>query len=177
MTVVSYSWVLTGGPLPETPGVGGDPYTLSTEFAPPITSFTQQEILDMFDRLFPAHWLDPVKIPGPGYEVLQAYALVARRLSEAVCVLGRDAYITSAKSGVRATGQVILFRGGPNSESITVTVKAGTIVSASRGGQEFRTLADVVFGPTDLGPFVVYVEAVADGYEWNLPGAVVTGGV
>lgn len=172
-----YSWTLTGGTLPETPGIGGDPYTYTTEFFPPITSFTQQDILDMFDRLFPAHWLDPVKSPGPGYEVLQAYALVAKRLSEAVCTLGRDAYITSARKGARATGQVVLYRGGPNSEGISVTVKAGTIVSASRGGQEFRTLADVVFGPTDLGPFVVGVEALADGPEWNLPGAVITGGV
>lgn len=51
-----------------------------------------------------------------------------------------------------------------------VTVKAGTVVSASIGGQQFVTTADVVFNPTDVGPFDVAVQAVAFGYEYNVPG-------
>jgi len=56
----------------------------------------------------------------------------------------------------------------------TVTVKAGTIVSASLGGQRFVTLGDVTFQPSDVGPFTVDVEAEAEGYEWNIRGQSTT---
>ncbi len=58
--------------------------------------------------------------------------------------------------------------------SRTVIVKAGTIVTTSVGGKDFVTLTDVTFQPADLGPFAVQIEAVAPGYEWNVPGQVIT---
>jgi hypothetical protein len=168
-----YSWTLIGGTIPASPLIAPSA-GIVPELPPPITSFTQQEILDMFDRLFPDHWLSALKDPGPGYEMLQAYAKLASRMSEAVARLGADALITSAKGGVKATGEVIFARGSPNSEGIDVTIKAGTIVSTSRTGRDFKTLTDVIFLASDIGPFTVDIEAVAVGYEYNVLGKILT---
>jgi hypothetical protein len=54
--------------------------------------------------------------------------------------------------------------------SRTVTVKAGTVVRASRSGKDYVTTEDVTFQPSDLGPFDVPVQAVATGYEYNVTG-------
>lgn len=170
----SYSWTLTGPLAAETPAVGA--LVPGTQIAPPLTSYVQQDFLDLFDRLFPEFWLQPLKDPGPGYELFQAYAKAAQRASEAVCTFGADAFIGSAQGGAKATGLVWFFRSLPHPEGISVTIKAGTVVTCSRGGQDFKTLDDVTFGPTDLGPLEVAVEAVAEGYEWNVPGKVVLGG-
>jgi hypothetical protein len=164
-----YSWTLVGGTIPASPLIAPSA-GIVPELPPPITSFTQQEILDMFDRLFPDHWLSALKDPGPGYEVLQAYAKLASRMSEAVARLGADALITSAKGGVKATGEVLFARGSPNAEGIDVVIKAGTIVSTSRTGRDFKTLVDVTFLASDIGPFTVDIEAVAVGYEYNVLG-------
>ena len=168
----TYSWTLVGGPVPASPVVGPST-SLVPELPPPITSFTQQDILDMFDRLFPDHWLSALKDPGPGYEMLQCYAKVAARMSEAVARLGADALITSAKGGIKATGTIQVSRGGPNSDGIAVTIKAGTIVTTSRAGRDFKILEDVTFLSSDLGPFTVDIEAIAEGYEWNVIGEVI----
>lgn len=244
------SWTLIGGSLVATPAVGG--VGSITELPPPLTSYVQQDFLDLFDRLFPLHWLSPIKDPGPGYEVLQTYAKVAQRISEAVCRFGGEAFITSARSGAVATGAVVLVRDSTNalvegahatvasvsgglatitgladitasmvgsyltltdcyfagnagsflvaeylsptsvkianaaasapdgndgnidwSIGIPVTVKAGTVVSCSRGGQDFTTTEDVTFYPGTRGPFSVGVKAVAQGFEWNVPGEAI----
>jgi hypothetical protein len=134
---------------------------------------TQQDFLDLFDRIFPAHWIEPLKSPGPGYEVLQAYAQLFRRVSDAVCVLGRDNLITSAYGGTRATGEVEFYRSTPNSDGIDVVIKTGTIVTTSNG-VDFLTIEDVTFLAADLGPKTVDIHAVAMGYEWNVPGVTIT---
>lgn len=243
------SWTLIGGTLSATPAVGGTG-TL-TALPPPLTSYVQQDFLDLFDRLFPLHWLSPLKDPGPGYEMLQTYAKLAQRISEAVCRFGAGALITSAGSGAYATGNVVLVRDLPNAlveggaatvasvaggeatitglvdmaasmvgstltlsdcytttnngsfiitaflsttsvkianaaaiapdgndgnidwwVGIPVTVKTGTVLTCSRGGQDFVTTEDVTFQPGTRGPFTVAIKAVAQGFEWNVPGEV-----
>jgi len=128
----------------------------------------------MFDRLLPDHYLTPLKSPGPGYEVFQMLAKVGERYSLSVERFASAAFILSAAGGAFATGSVELYRAAPHPDGISVTVKAGTIVKSSRGGRRYLTTADVLFGPTDLGPFLVGVKAEAQGYEYNEPGILVT---
>ena len=167
------SWTLIGGPLPAVPVVDAT-VTGVAELPPLISSFTQQEVLDLFDRLFPLHWLQTLKAPGPGWEVFQAYAMIAKRASEAVARLGEDGFFSSSYAGSRATGTVELYRDSPNGEGIDVTVKAGTVVTTSKGGRDFVTTEDAIFISSILGPLIVGVRAVADGYAWNVPGQTIT---
>jgi hypothetical protein len=129
--------------------------------------------LDLFDRLFPEHYLGPIKNPGPGYEALQSFAAVGARLSLAVERFACGAFILSSVGGSFATGNVELFRAAPNPEGIAITIKAGSVVASSRGGRKYVTMTDVLFGPNDIGPYLVPVQAEVSGYEFNEPGIVI----
>lgn len=138
---------------------------------PPLSSMTQDDLLRMFDRLLPDHYLAPLKSPGPGYEYLQAVAKMNAKVSEAVAHMGSGCYIGSATGGSRATATVELYR-----DTFIwgeVTLLAGSLVSTS-DGYLYQTTTDVVFGATDLGPHSVVVEATARGWNWNKPGPVTT---
>ena len=140
----------------------------------PIIAFTQDELLSIFDRILPPTYVEPLKDPGPGYEILQAYAKLFERVSKSVEILSNDSFILSANSGAKAIGSVKLYRDAAHPESITVIVKSGSIVTTSNGGKDFETIADITFGPTDLGPFDVGVQAIAVGYEYNVLGQATT---
>ncbi len=147
----------------------------SAPFLPcPIEPYTQQELLDLFERLLPHHYLDPLKTIGPGYEVLQAAAAMGARLSQAVERYGCGAFILSSTGGAKAVGAVEFYRPAPNEEGIPVTILKGTVVKSSKGGRKYVTTADAVFAPSDLGPFTVPVEALLTGYNYNEPGIVMT---
>lgn len=175
----TYSWTLISPP----PASGGAAAASSAGASPPLPCpfdpFTQQDFLDLFDRLLPLHYLEPLKVIGPGYEVLQAAAAMGARLSQAIERFACGAYILSSVGGTKAVGTVELYRPTINTEGITVVVKKGTVVKSSRGGRKYATLTDVTFLATDLGPFTVNVEALLEGYEYNEPGIVVAadGGV
>lgn len=139
---------------------------------PPITALEQGDFLDMFERLLPDHYLEPLKNPGPGYEALQAFAKVGERLSQAVEHASAGLFMMSAEGGRFATGIVEFYRPAANGEGITVVVKAGTMLLASKTGVRFKTLTDVTFVAADLGPFVVEVQSEAQGYEYNVAGSV-----
>jgi hypothetical protein len=138
----------------------------------PIVAFTQQDLLDLYERLLPPHYIEPLKTIGPGYEILQAAAAAGARLSQAVERYGCAAYILSATGGAKATGAVEFYRPAANAEGIPVTILKGTVVKSSRGGRKFITTADAVFAASDLGPFTVPVEAFLEGYNYNEPGIV-----
>lgn len=231
-----------------------------TLIPPPTVAITQQQLLALLERLLPQGYLAPLRDIGPGYELLQAYAQMFARASQAVAILGGDAQIATAASGVKASGIVQLYRDSPNffdtpvsgqsgttaaivagapagqarisglsnmgaasvghflildgcnaivnngtfeivsfvdsttvdivnaaavipdanngyivweEVSRTVIVKAGTVLTTSKGGRDFLTTDDVTFLPYDLGPFNVPVVAVSVGYEWNVPGQVI----
>jgi hypothetical protein len=139
----------------------------------PVIARTQQDFLDLLERLLPAGYLEPLKDPGPGYELLQAFAAMYAKVSKGVEIAGQDAQILTAASGAKATGTVRLSRSAPHPDGIAVTVKVGSVVTTSVGGRDFATTVDVVFGPTDLGPFTVPVEAISVGYDWNVRGETV----
>lgn len=171
------SWTLISPP-PATGGSGGSGFGGSSTNAPavpcPVDAYTQQDLLDLFDRLLPSHYIQPLKSPGPGYEVLQMDAAVGARMSLAVERFGCAAFILSSTGGSFATGEVELYRAAINPEGIPTVVKAGTIVKSSRSGRRYQTTEDVTFGPNDLGPFTVAIQALSQGYEFNEPGTIVT---
>lgn len=140
----------------------------------PIVALTQQQLLDLMDRLLPPGYIDTLKSPGPGFEVLQSYAKIFERAAQAAETLGDDSQIFSSASAARAAGSVELFRAAAHPEAITVVVQAGTVVTTSNGGRDFVTLENVTFASAALGPFTVAIEAVAPGYEWNVTGQVTT---
>lgn len=126
----------------------------------------QAYYLAMFDRLLPLGYLDGLKSPGPGYELLQAFAKLAERMSTAVAHYKVAGLVATAAGGQLAQGTVSFTRTG----AAAVTVKAGTVVRASNGQRDFVLVQDVVFGAGVLGPLTGTVQAAAFGYEWNLPG-------
>lgn len=138
---------------------------------PPLPELSQQDVLDLFDRLLPDHYLAPLKSPGPGYEYLQAVAEMVARVSSAVQHIGTGSYIRSATGGSYATATIEFYR--PTFNAGALTINTGTVVGTAQG-YRYRTTAPVVFGATDYGPHAVTVEAEVRGWEWNQPGPVTT---
>lgn len=136
-----------------------------------VTELTQADLLVVGERVLPADYLAPLKAMGPGYEILQAAAAVFARVSTAVARLERGSYFTSAQGGARATAPIEFYRTSATAGAFTM--KAGTVVSCSRGGQPFLLAADVVFGALDLVVAGI-ATAPADGWEWNTLGPRVT---
>lgn len=137
----------------------------------PLPQYSEQDFLDLFNRLLPSHYIEPLKDPGPGYELLQAYAAVAARLSEAVEHVGTGNYILSAGEGAYSEGTVEFFR--DNTVFGAVQLLAGTII-ASPDGYTYQTLDDVTFEAGDLGPVSVTVRATVRGWLFNKPGPIMT---
>jgi hypothetical protein len=149
------------------------------EFAPavprffPEASFTQQDILRLFDRLLPDYYIEPLKSPGPGYEYLQAVAKMVARLSEAAAHMATGSYVGSATGGKRAYATVEISR--DNSVFGEVTLLRGTLVGTD-DGYLYQTLTDITFGATEIGAKLVEVEATARGWDWNKPGPITSAG-
>lgn len=123
---------------------------------------------DLWPRIYPIAYLEPLKDPGPGYEVLSAYAVVFARVSLAIARLDCGAHILDSFGGALANGNVQFTR----SDNLAgdVTIRAGTIVSTSSGGRRYLTLENAAFIGADLGPVMVPVAAVRPGWEFNVPG-------
>jgi len=130
---------------------------------------TQDEVLALFDRLLPSAYLEPLKVPGPGYEYLQAVAAMVARVSQAISHVGSGGYILSATGGSYATATVALSRTATTYGALTV--QTGTLVGTP-DGYLYATQADVPFGASDVGPHEVQVKAVTRGWLWNNDGPV-----
>jgi hypothetical protein len=148
----------------------------SSRAAPALGSIfdalTQQDVLDLFARILPPEYLDPLKTIGPGYELLQAYATIVARFSRALVELDKSLHMLTSAGGAKARVTVQLYR--QNAGAGALTVKSGTIVTTSVGGRDFRLIRDAAFGGADLGPISVDSEAVAPGFAWNVPGEKTT---
>lgn len=158
--------------LARPPASGGT--TASPTLPGAVTAFTQDDIIELVERVLPNHYTAPLKDPGPGWEVVQAMAKVGARISTAVENLGSGGYILSSGGPAQAVGSVELYRPAVHPDGITVVVKQGTIVRSSRGGRTYATTEDATFLAADLGPFLVAVKATRPGYQYNEPGIVVT---
>lgn len=232
-------------------------------YSPTVPAVDQQYFLDMYARILPPNYLQPLQAIGPGYEMFQGFAAVGARVSTAQQNLGSDLGFLTATGGNYAVGTVQLSRPAlptsgqavPNQfgytaeiisgasagnmrvsgvfnmssadidnflalsncfyeqnvgtfrivaivspsvvdvanasaivpdltganvywqeQDLTVTVKAGTVVTTSDGGADFVTQADQIFLWSDLGPFDVTVQSVAQDYAYNVNGQFVSAG-
>jgi hypothetical protein len=173
-TVLATSWTLAlPPPLPDPGSLIPVFPTAGPSSAAPVVQHAQAYFLGVFDRIMDANWIAPLKTgAGSGYEMLQAYAAVGARISSAVSRLEQGAIIMFATGGALATGTVEFLR--PSAAAGAVIVKAGTVITTSKGGRDFVTTQDAVFGALDLGPIAATVQAVAPGWQWNVRGRVVT---
>ena len=135
-----------------------------------IKAFTQDDLIALALRLLPDDYTGPLRDPGPGFELIQAYAKVWAEISSSIVGFDAGLYILSAPLAARSKGTVLVGR--LTSAAGAVLLKAGSVVSASVYERRYLTLADLSFGSTDLGPFQVAVEAEDAGAEYDLPGPV-----
>jgi len=134
---------------------------------PPLPPYTQQDILDLFDRLLPDHYLAPLKAPGPGYEYLQGVAAMIARVSEAIAHVGTGNYVLTATGGDFATATVEFYRA--TAIHSAVVLKAGSRVQTANGFI-YILQSDVSFGASDLGPHAATVLSLNKNWTYNLPG-------
>ena len=139
--------------------------------APPPEFFDQAELLELFDRILPPEYIDPLKEIGPGFEVLQTYAKVMERISLAIGRFEVDSFIIFAGGGSLSTGTVEFFRDVATAGAFTQ--QAGTLVRASASNREFVLTEDVVFGALDLTATGA-VRAVTPDFSYNVLGPAVT---
>ncbi len=137
-------------------------------------AFDQAHFLALIDRLYPEDYLRPLKTNADaGYEIFEATASVAERISTALHHVECGLVMLYAGGPAFATVEVIFYR--ENTNAGAVTVKSGTLVVASASGRAFELLADVAFGSGDL-QVTGTVQAIAPGYEYNVPGQRTTAG-
>ncbi len=110
--------------------------------------------------------------PNSGYEIFQAAAAVGARVSQAIERFECGSFVIFAPAGALAGGTVLFRR--PTHAAGAVTIRAGTVVSTSKGNRDFVLQQDVVFGSLDLGPLTGTIQAIAPGYEWNVTGERLT---
>jgi len=127
----------------------------------------KQDFLDLWDRILPFEYIEPMKDPGPGYEVYEAMAEMYQRLSLAVGRVECSLFITLSHGAFKSTGEVEFFR--ENSLNGAFTIKAGTLVRASSNNREFVLTHDVVFGAADLLKLAT-VEGKQGDWQFDLPG-------
>lgn len=130
----------------------------------------QDYFLRVLDRSFSLDYVASLQAaPDRGYEQFQGHSKVAERVSIAINRLDCCAFLITAEGGQKATGTVEFIRdtGGP-----ALTIARGTVVTTV-SGRDFVVTQDVNIVEFSSGPFAVPVEAVAFGYEYNVPGRVV----
>ena len=106
---------------------------------PPCTDAVYHDpsyFADLWPRIYPLAYLEPLKDPGPGYEVLAAYAVLFARVSLAIARLDCGAHILESFGGALANGFVSFTR-SDNTAGDTI-IRAGTVVSTSSGRPVFR---------------------------------------
>lgn len=137
------------------------------------------DFLGVFDRVLGDDYLAPLKSPGPGYEILQAFAASDARVSQGT-VNSLNVYILSSQGGQLAQGFVAITR--PTALAGAVVVNAGTLVTTSIGTRSFFTTSNAYFGASDLVAHTdpahptqsqsIPIVAVAQGWDWNRQGQV-----
>jgi len=173
MSPTIYTWPLTTPTLPAPSSIpsssylapGGGVSICNPQF------FTEEDMLALLDRVFPEWYLQPIKDPGPGYELYQAFAALMSRVSESAGHLECSAFILLSGGAFHATAAVEFYRASVFAGAFTV--RAGTIVRTSKTNRSYALINDVVFG---AGDYILpgLVRAVAPGAEYNVSGPVFT---
>jgi hypothetical protein len=167
------NWVVASEQLPETPAQPAPmPPLFGSAVACASVWFDQAHFLRTLENSYPEDYFEGIRTNG-GYEVFQANASVAERVSLAISRMECCAFLFSAHGGSKATGSVEFYREDASSGAITI-LPGSRIKTAN--GRKFVTTTAATFGDVDLGPHAVNVEAVAFGYEYNVPGQIITAG-
>lgn len=127
---------------------------------------------ELWERIYPPSYLEPLKELGPGYEILLGYAKLFARLSLAVARTDCGSHIVDSFGGALANGFVVFSR--QTASAGDTVIRAGTIVGTSNGGRRYLTVNDVPFTAGDLGPLQVQVVALTPGWEHNVVGQSTT---
>lgn len=140
-----------------------------------MTANDEAYFLELLHRTLDPDFLAPFEeTPNSGYELLQANARVAERVSLAIDRLEQGCVLGTAAGGDYAHGIVQFYRATATHGE--VTVNAGSLVMTATDSRIFRTLDDAVFGATVLGPISVRARAVHTGWEYNVEGRFTTAG-
>jgi len=140
---------------------------------PAIVAYTQQQLLDLFGRILPiGYWQPIVDREGDGLEIFQGIAQALTLTSQQVEAFWKGGLLTLAAFGAYSKVEVELFR--PSATLGAVDVLAGTVVTTSNGGRDFTLDSVVSFGALDLGPKTVMATAIYPDEEFNVPGQRVT---
>lgn len=134
---------------------------------------TIADFLDLFERILPFDYLQPLKDPGPGYEILQMYAALFERVSEAVGHAEANGIIIYSHGEFRATGTVEFIR--PDTAAGTFTIKRGFVVSTSNTNRKFVVTEDTEFANPNL-TVQASIKAIAPGAAYNVRGPRVSAG-
>ena len=172
---VSFTWVLSSPVVlsPFSPPASLPP-TVGAAVECDVDVYTQAELLEVVRRSYPADYIDSmIDKPNGGYEVFQAATKVAERVSIAVGRWVCCMYLMHAHGGAKATGTVEFYRDAATAGAITLL--AGTVVRTANR-KEFVTTQNAVFGALDLGPITIAIEAVTEGYAYNVRGATTSAG-
>lgn len=132
---------------------------------------SQDDFLSMVDRLLPEWYVQPLKDPGPGYEIYQAYAKMFELVSKSVGRLQVAALISLSHGGNPSTASVEFWRTDLGTGAFTM--KAGTLVRASASNRQYILPADVSFGASDYFVAAI-VKSLGLGFEYDVPGPRVT---
>ena len=132
-------------------------------------AFDLQHFLGVLAKSYPDDYLASIKrAPNGGYEMFLANAAVGVRMSLAISRMIEDGLLMFARGGQFATGSVDFYRTDFSNGAITLL--PGTLVQASKSGRLFVLTSAVAFGATDTGPLTAAIQAIAYGYEYNVPG-------
>ncbi len=155
--------------LPPPPSSSSDPIlSPATGVSVCLPKFkTQQDFLDLFDRIVPFEYIEPLKSPGPGFEILQMFAAVFERVSLAAGRAECSFHALLAHGGNKSQGTVEFFR--TSDANGVFTLLKDSVVRASKTNREYLLLADVVFGATDLKK-VATVEARSTDFQFDVKG-------
>ena len=138
-----------------------------------MSALNQARFLRMLRAQFPAGYIDGIEqSKDGGWELMLASSAIGERVSQAIDRLESACFIGRASGGTLSTGVVSFAR--VDTSQGTYTIKSGTVVTTA-DGRDFITTSDATWpSGTLLGPISVGVQAIAKGYEYNVPGISTT---
>jgi hypothetical protein len=168
-------WLLASIPEPQSSNGSVLPPVFGASAECPVVGFTQSELLRIIERSYPKSYLDGLRSsPTGGYELMQSAAQVMARVSRAVAELYCCSLLAFAHGPAYSTGLVEFAR--EDATEGAITIKAGSVVKASKSGRRFILSGDVVFGALALGPITVAVVAEEPDQTYDLQGVTITAG-
>lgn len=132
---------------------------------------TEADLLALLDRVYPDWYLEPLKDPGPGYEIYQAYAKTLERVSLALGRFENSNLIMFSHGGAFSVASVEFYR--QSAEKGAFTVLKGTVCRTSKTNRSYLVMANVSFGAADL-IVPAQVQAISYGPEYDVAGPVFT---